>query len=171
MKRLLLILTLALSCNLLSAQSKIVKDFTPVCDSLATLIQERCGVEGKLKVKSIMRRGTSLDFYFTESLGDFPWNKSDIKWFRTTLKSLFLDKYRQNRLGEIYSRKVNLDRLAMPALTYDGQPAETISMAKLLTLLFEVTELFDMETRPELLMLQKTARWNFLSILAVIIQR
>lgn len=37
-----------------------------------------------------------------------------------------------------------------------GQPAETISMAKLLTLLFEVTELFDMQTRPELVMLQKT---------------
>lgn len=37
-----------------------------------------------------------------------------------------------------------------------GQPAETISMAKLLTLLFEVTQLFEMETRPELVMLQKT---------------
>lgn len=37
-----------------------------------------------------------------------------------------------------------------------GQSAETISMARLLTLLFEVTELFDMETRPELLLLQKT---------------
>ena len=37
-----------------------------------------------------------------------------------------------------------------------GQPAETISMAKLLTLLFEVTEIFDMQTRPELLLLQKT---------------
>jgi ubiquinone biosynthesis protein len=37
-----------------------------------------------------------------------------------------------------------------------GQPSETISMGKLLTLLFEVTELFDMETRPELVMLQKT---------------
>ncbi len=37
-----------------------------------------------------------------------------------------------------------------------GQSAETISMAKLLTLLFEVTELFDMQTRPELLLLQKT---------------
>src|SRR5690606_17736362 len=37
-----------------------------------------------------------------------------------------------------------------------GQPAETISMAKLLTLRFEVTELFDMETRTELVMLQKT---------------
>ena len=37
-----------------------------------------------------------------------------------------------------------------------GQPAETISMAKLLTLLFEITALFDMETRPELILLQKT---------------
>ncbi|MFD2258470.1 2-polyprenylphenol 6-hydroxylase [Chelativorans composti] len=37
-----------------------------------------------------------------------------------------------------------------------GQPAETISMGRLLTLLFEVTELFDMQTRTELLMLQKT---------------
>ncbi|AFR25781.1 2-polyprenylphenol 6-hydroxylase [Bartonella quintana] len=37
-----------------------------------------------------------------------------------------------------------------------GQSAQSISMAKLLTLLFEVTELFDMQTRPELLLLQKT---------------
>ena len=37
-----------------------------------------------------------------------------------------------------------------------GQSAKTISMAKLLTLLFEVTELFDMQTRPELILLQKT---------------
>lgn len=37
-----------------------------------------------------------------------------------------------------------------------GQPAETISMARLLALLLEVTEIFDMQTRPELLMLQKT---------------
>ncbi len=34
--------------------------------------------------------------------------------------------------------------------------AEDISMAKLLLLLFEVTSLFDMRTRPELLLLQKT---------------
>jgi ubiquinone biosynthesis protein len=37
-----------------------------------------------------------------------------------------------------------------------NRPAAEISMAKLLTLLFEVTGLFDMKTRPELLMLQKT---------------
>ncbi len=36
------------------------------------------------------------------------------------------------------------------------RPADEISMAKLLTLLFEVTAIFDMRTRPELLLLQKT---------------
>src|SRR5207237_5121249 len=42
-----------------------------------------------------------------------------------------------------------------------GEPIQTrtdeeISMAKLLTLLLEVTGLFDMQTRPELILLQKT---------------
>ncbi|AYD03495.1 2-polyprenylphenol 6-hydroxylase [Neorhizobium sp. NCHU2750] len=37
-----------------------------------------------------------------------------------------------------------------------GQPAETISMARLLALLFEVTDLFEMQARPELVLLQKT---------------
>jgi ubiquinone biosynthesis protein len=37
-----------------------------------------------------------------------------------------------------------------------NRSADEISMAKLLTLLFEVTGLFDMRTRPELLLLQKT---------------
>jgi ubiquinone biosynthesis protein len=37
-----------------------------------------------------------------------------------------------------------------------NRTADDISMAKLLTLLFEVTGLFDMRTRPELLLLQKT---------------
>jgi ubiquinone biosynthesis protein len=37
-----------------------------------------------------------------------------------------------------------------------NRTAEQISMARLLTLLFEVTGLFDMRTRPELLLLQKT---------------
>jgi ubiquinone biosynthesis protein len=47
------------------------------------------------------------------------------------------------------------------ALRSIGEPihdltAEEISMARLLTQLFEITEIFDMHTRPELIMLQKT---------------
>nr|WP_205520768.1 2-polyprenylphenol 6-hydroxylase [Propylenella binzhouense] len=37
-----------------------------------------------------------------------------------------------------------------------GHRASDISMAKLLALLFEITEIFDMQTRPELILLQKT---------------
>ena len=37
-----------------------------------------------------------------------------------------------------------------------GQDAKNISMASLLALLFEITEIFNMQTRPELLLLQKT---------------
>jgi ubiquinone biosynthesis protein len=37
-----------------------------------------------------------------------------------------------------------------------SRTADQISMAKLLTLLFEITALFDMKTRPELVLLQKT---------------
>jgi ubiquinone biosynthesis protein len=49
----------------------------------------------------------------------------------------------------------------MQAIRAIGEPihkrkAEDISMANLLTLLFEVTALFEMRTRPELLLLQKT---------------
>ena len=107
------------------AQSKIVKDFKPVCDSLAVLNTERTGICGNVSLKTVMKRGGNLDFYFTESVGDYPWHKDDVKWFRNTLKSLFPEEYRRYRLGNIYSRKVNLDKLVTPRLKYDGKPSDT----------------------------------------------
>ena len=107
-----------------SAQSKIVKDFKPVVDSLTVLTTERTGVNGKIKIKSIMKRGGNLDFYFTESLGDYPLHKDDVKWFKSTLKSLFPEGYKNYKLGEIYSRQVGIDKLITHELTYDGRPTD-----------------------------------------------
>jgi len=106
-------------------KSKMADDFKPVCDSIASLLHDRCGIKGEVELKAVMKRGNTLDFYFTESLGDFPWYKEDRKWLRSTLKNLFPEGYSKYRLGEIYSRKVSLDRLVMPKLTYDGKPAAT----------------------------------------------
>ena len=58
-------------------------------------------------------------------------------------------------------RRITRSTSFAQAIRAIGEPihnraAEDISMAKLLTLLFEVTGLFDMRTRPELLLLQKT---------------
>ena len=101
------------------AQSSIDKnDFVPVCDSLAVLISEHSGVEGTLKLDNLMRRrGSYLDFYFNEYLGDFPWYKGDVKWLRKTLKSLFPEAYQKYHLGEIFSRKVNINKLELPKLS------------------------------------------------------
>ena len=105
-----------------SAQSTIVKDFKEVCDSLNTLLIERTEVKGVLGLKSIMKRGTTLDFYFTESLGDYPFRTDDSKWFRTTLKSLFPEKYSKYTLGNVYSRNVSIERLEVSELGFSGSP-------------------------------------------------
>lgn len=118
----LLLTGLALSAF---AQSKIAKAFTPACDSLSVLIHERTGVKGPVKLKAVMKRGNTLDFYFTETLGDFPWRKQDVRWLRPTFKSIFPEQYSKYRLGEIYSRKVSVDRLITPELTFNGSPSES----------------------------------------------
>ena len=108
----------------IQAQTVIVKDFEETCDSLSVLIQERTTVKGGLELKSIMKRSGSLDFYFTRSLGDFPWEKEDVEWFRKSLKGLFPEKYRKFKLGEIYGNRIPLKKFVTSELGYNGRPAE-----------------------------------------------
>ena len=90
MKKLVTAVVLLLaSAGITYSQSKIVTDFKPVCDSLSVLIQERSSVKGHLELKAVMKRGNILDFYFTQSLGDYPWYGNDIPWFKRELKNLF----------------------------------------------------------------------------------
>ena len=126
MKRLFTILQLILIFNVAAdAQSAIVKDFKPVCDSLAVRIQEYNSVKGVLKLQAVMKRGSTLDFYFTESLGDYPWHEGDTRWFRSTLKSLFPEKYRRYSLGEIYTKKITHEKLETPHLGFSGHPSDS----------------------------------------------
>ena len=122
MKRLILFLVLTITAFSANGQSAIVKEFKPACDSLATLIKEHNTIKGRLELTAVMKRGTTLDFYFTESLGDYPWHKDDYHWFKEQLRKLFPEKYSNYRLGEIYSRKVAYDKLITPELGNDGTP-------------------------------------------------
>ena len=125
MKRIYIyILAYLLSAASTYAQSEIVTDFKPACDSLAVLLQERTSVHGTLELKTVMRRGSSLDFYFTESLGDFPWKSGDPRWFKKALGGLFPDKYSRYKVGEIYSRRVDLDNLVTSRVGTDGRPSD-----------------------------------------------
>ena len=124
MKRLLLIVSLlAMSFG---SYAQINKDFAPVCDSLDVLIKKRHSINhGQLKIKSIMKRGDVLDFYFTESLGDFPWREGDTEWFRNELKSRFPEKYRKYKIGSIFSKQLKLEVFPTSDLHFNGKPAES----------------------------------------------
>lgn len=121
-KIILIILTTFGLCATSSGQSAIIKDFQPVCDSLDVMLKENRDVKGKLRIKSIMKRGKVLDFYFTESLGDYPWRKGEPEWFRRELKRRFPEKYKSYDLGNIYSKTITLDRLITAELGFDGKP-------------------------------------------------
>ena len=127
MKRLSAIAALLISfCISAGAQGTIGKDFKPACDSLDAMIKERHSINhGQLKIKSIMKRGDVLDFYFTESLGDFPWRKGDTEWFRAELRKLFPEKYRGYSIGIIYSKQTKLEDLPTPDLHFAGKPVRS----------------------------------------------
>lgn len=103
----------------------IVDDFIPVCDSMSVLVSEKTGVQGELKLKNVMKRSGRLDFYFDESLSDFPWREDSYSWFRAELKSLFPEEYSRYRLGEIYCKRDKASRLSVRPPGYDGNPVQT----------------------------------------------
>ena len=110
------------------AQSAMLKDFKPVCDSLNTLLMERNGiVSPKLSLNAIMKRGTTLDFYFTQSLSDCPWHEGDPEWFREQLCSLIPEKYSSYTVGNITSKKLTPAQLVTPVLSFDGTPSGTVN--------------------------------------------
>ncbi len=126
MKRLNLILILSLLLISLdgSAQSAMLKDFKPVCDSLSTLVAQRQGLSSaRLNLNAIMKRGNTLDFYFTQSLCDCPWHEGDPEWFREQLCNLIPEKYSSYKVGKITSKKLDIEKLATPSLKFDGQPS------------------------------------------------
>lgn len=121
MKR-LIALTFSILLIVQSAYSQptIVKDFKPVCDSLSTLMIEKTSVTGELKLKNVLKRDGKLDFYFTESLSDFPLRRGDVDWFKKTLKDLFPSKYSKYQLGAIYSKNVDIKQMEVASLSFKG---------------------------------------------------
>ena len=125
MSRILICVVAAvLACGSAQARSgnRILDAFKPVCDSLDVLIQEKTSVKGELKLSAVMKRGASLDFYFTRSLGDIPWHEDTYKWFLREIRMLFPEDYSGYRLGEIYCNRTKMSALVTNPLGNDGKP-------------------------------------------------
>ncbi len=102
------------------------EEFRECCDSLTARLQRHTGVRSdSLKLRKVLRRGRQLDFYFEQTLGDYPWHDGDIEWFRKELKSCFPKKYAGRTVGEVFSKRSPLKDFITPELTFDGVPAKS----------------------------------------------
>ncbi len=109
-----------------AAQSR--DEFKECCDSLTARLQRRTGVRSDdLKLRKVLRRGRQLDFYFEQTLGDYPWHDGDVECFRKELKSCFPKKYSGRTVGEVFSKRSPLKDFVTPRLTYDGVPAKSLN--------------------------------------------
>ncbi|MCQ2149548.1 MAG: xanthan lyase [Bacteroidales bacterium] len=101
-----------------------LKDFIPVCDSLAVMLHERTSVftpDNELRLRKVMIRGGLLDFYFDDRIGGYPWRDEDVKWLRGMLQDLMPEGYRDCHTGNIYAGSVPLKDLIIPAVSNDGE--------------------------------------------------
>jgi len=123
MKRILSLLAAVLLLEAAApAQTRIAREFGPATDSLKARLQRRTSVNCSLKITKVVKRGSSLDFYFSQELGDYPWRRDDIDWFRNQLRELAPDAWREYAIGDIYAKNTLLTDLPMPPLSWSGSP-------------------------------------------------
>ena len=125
MRKLLWILALLLFPLAAQAQRPGAKAFREATDSLQQRLKRRTSVDTPLKLEKVTVRGSSLDFYFSQELSDYPWRKEDVPWFREQLQTLGKAQLGSYSIGNIYAKRQNLKELPMPALTRDGKPSPT----------------------------------------------
>ena len=119
MRRIILTVLLCCASLGLNAAPK-TDDFKELCDSMTVWASNRMKVKSVVELNKVLHRGSTLDFYFTQDLGDFPWRNSDIVWFRKVLKYSVPEGY---EMGEIFVKNLKLEEFQVPLLTYDGKPA------------------------------------------------
>ena len=82
MRKFLLLTTLVLTA--LSAQAQTVREFKQATDSLRARLQRRTHVKSYLKLTKVTKQGTTLNFQFSQELGDFPCDRPTWTGSRTS---------------------------------------------------------------------------------------
>ena len=100
------------------------KDYRSVCDSVRVLLKERTTVDTELSMKSVVKKGSSLDFHFSEELSDYHWTLKDIDWLRSELKRQAPEGYGGYSVGNIYAKNTPVGELITPTLGRSGAPSD-----------------------------------------------
>lgn len=117
------VLTFLLALPSFSSGAQTAADFKSAGDSLQTLLRERNTVSSRIRISKVLKRGSALDFYFTETLGDYPWRESDAAWLKDRIKDLLPEEYSRYGIGGIYAGRTPLRDLVLPPSGNNGKPA------------------------------------------------
>ncbi|MBQ2521900.1 MAG: N-acetylmuramoyl-L-alanine amidase [Bacteroidales bacterium] len=114
-----LALLLALSCTGALAQS--TAELQVFSDSLTRRLQQRTGVRAaEARLRSVVRLGGRADFYFSSSIGEFPWHEEDLQWLRDTLQQQIGE---WTPVGKCFCGRIDMDDFAVPVQGNDGKPS------------------------------------------------
>ena len=123
-RRFLLIAATLLAGITANAQKAILDAFKPATDSITVLAKEHFRVKSFIKLNKAMKRGDILDLYFTKELGDYPWRKADLAWFKSRIRELWPEEVKNYRLGGIWCESLAFEDLANPGLSNNGKPSD-----------------------------------------------
>ena len=124
MRRVLLFLLAALCALSAGAQqANLTRRFAPLADSLNVWLPERTTVQdiNPVTLSRVLRRGSELDFYFSTSLGDFPWHPEDVRWLQDKITAELERVDKEYILGKLYAGNVDMDALITPWRNNDGK--------------------------------------------------
>ena len=121
MRKLLLTAILLAMTALTAAAQNPTRDFLPASDSLRARLQRRTTVKTKLKIESVMKRGSSLDFSFSQELSDYPWTQATLDWFKDQIYDLMPSQYSDCTIGGIFCRRDPVEDLVTPARGNKGR--------------------------------------------------
>ena len=114
---------LLLSGALASAQNMPSKArLQEMCDSLDARTDRRMTVDGKIKLEKALRRGSTVDIYFTRDASCYPWHQDDYDWFIDEVGSEFKKIAKDFSLGEIYAHNNKLKAYITHAIGNNGKP-------------------------------------------------
>lgn len=122
MKRLVLLGMFLLCCSsALSQNVRKAESYDTFCDSLDVFLTRITTVKSKVNLSRVLKRGNTLDFYFSQDFSDYPWHQDNVQWFRGFLDSEIKKMDPSYSLGEVFAKNINLKELITPSRGSDGR--------------------------------------------------
>ena len=117
MKRILTLLLFCLTAAAAPAQqANLTRRFAPLADSLTVWLARRTTVQdiNPVTVSRVLRRGSEVDFYFSASLGDFPWHEEDIRWLKAQVDEALQQLSPDDIQGRLFAGNLDVEALITP---------------------------------------------------------